>query len=400
MVAGRVTYLLSEYPTPNHVYLTREIAGLRALGWTVDVVSVRKPLLRAAWMAPPMVEEMASVRYALGDGVAGVLGRALGYCLTGGRGWRVLGGAVARGLRHRSVLRELWYAVELLSIARWLGTGHVHGHFIGQFAASLAVLCPGRWSITLHGPDEFRDVAVERLRTCLREAAMVRLINAFGKAQCEALAPERPRAALEVIRLGLPLASLPEPVRTYGGTRLLTVGRLAAVKAQQEAIRALAEVRRHGLDATLTIIGDGEAKGALQEHARREGVEGLVEFRGWVSSDAVFEAMRTADIFLLPSLAEGIPLVLMEAMWQGCSCIATPVGGVPELIDHGVNGFLVPVGDPRALASAVLTVCGDPELPPRLHAAAQQRLRERFDLGHNVRQLSAAFVQMGAGLES
>ena len=89
MVAGRVTYLLSEYPTPNHVYLTREIAGLRALGWTVDVVSVRKPERRADWMAPAMVEEMASVRYVLGDGVAGVLGRALGYCLTGGRGWRV-----------------------------------------------------------------------------------------------------------------------------------------------------------------------------------------------------------------------------------------------------------------------------------------------------------------------
>jgi len=225
---------------------------------------------------------------------------------------------------------------------------------------------------------------------------MVRLISAFGKAQCEALAPVRPRAALEVIRLGLPLASLPEPARSYGGTRLLTVGRLAAVKAQQEAIRALAEVRRHGLDATLTIIGDGEAKEPLQELARREGVEGVVDFRGWVSSDAVFEAMRTADIFLLPSLAEGIPLVLMEAMWQGCTCIATPVGGVPELIEHGVNGFLVPVGDARALASAVLTVCGDSDLPPRLHAAARQRLRDRFDLDRNLPALSEVFRRLGA----
>lgn len=157
------------------------------------------------------------------------------------------------------------------------------------------------------------------------------------------------------------------------GTVIATLGRLTSVKGQVDLVEAFAGVRSRGHDAFLALIGEGEERPSLETRARELGVADRVFLPGWRRDIAT--ALKAVDVFALPSHNEGMGKALVEAMYAGLPCVATRVGGVPELISHGENGLLVRPGQPQELAAALVELVADPERRRRLGAAARERAR-------------------------
>jgi len=251
----------------------------------------------------------------------------------------------------------------------------VHAHV---FEAAPPALALGRLDrapvvVTEHYTGFQRGLVTGYDRTLARlsfeHADLVAPVSAELAGRLRALAP---RAAFEIVPNVVDTAEFapaPAPVAARGGARLLNVAALAEKKGHRYLLEALAELP----DATLEIVGDGELRGELERRARALGVDDRVRFLGERPKHEVAELMRAADAFVLPSLAENLPVVLIEAQASGLPAVATDVGGVSELVDEAA-GALVSPADPAALAGAIRAT-----LARRLDSAAlAARARERY----------------------
>lgn len=161
-----------------------------------------------------------------------------------------------------------------------------------------------------------------------------------------------------------------------GKTVLLYVGRLAAQKALPDLLAALTSALAARPDLHLLLLGQGEERAALEGRVRELGLAAHVSFTGNV--DSVQRYLDASDLFVLPSLAEGISNALLEAMAAGLACVATTVGGTPEVLDHGACGVLVPPAQPELLSAAIVRLTDDPAERARLGAAARQRIAQAY----------------------
>ena len=152
-----------------------------------------------------------------------------------------------------------------------------------------------------------------------------------------------------------------------------------------------------GREMTLSLVGDGPDRPALERHVARLGLTGKVIFEGWCNQDRVKTLYQGSDIFVLASFAEGIPVVLMEAMAMEIPCIATRITGVPELIADGIEGLLITPSDPAELAAAIARMIDSPELRAGIAKASRDKIVSRFHLSANVTALSAIFERRLAG---
>jgi glycosyltransferase involved in cell wall biosynthesis len=186
-----------------------------------------------------------------------------------------------------------------------------------------------------------------------------------------------------VVRCGVEPDRLPAPSRRPPAPgeplELLTVGRLSPEKGHRGLLQAFAEVVRAGARCRLVVIGGGPEEGALREAAARLGLAGRVELRGAQPEAAVLEAMARAHVFVMSSLMEGLPVVLMEAMALELPVIAPALTGIPELVVDGETGLSYPVGDWGALARGIEALAAAPELRARLGAAGRARVLREFD---------------------
>jgi glycosyltransferase involved in cell wall biosynthesis len=404
-----VAYLVSRYPAVSHTFILREVQGLRALGLRVDVASVNPPDRPTERMTE---DERAEAEHTYGlkqHGVAGALA-ALGWA------------AATRPLPLLRTLREalgfgrglkrvyaLAYAVEATMVARWMqqrGLQHLHVHFGNEAAAvgALAKTLTGAGlSLTIHGPDEFDDVPGQRLRHKVEAADRVVCISQSARSQLMRLTAPAHWAKLQLCRLGVDLSRFrpPSNAREPGPVRLLSVGRLAPAKGQLLLVHACAELRRQGMVFELTLVGDGPDRARLEEAVRRHGLQPFVHFTGALNQAEVKRELARADVFVLPSLAEGIPVVLMEAMASGLPCVTCPVNGIPELVEHGQSGLLATPGCSESLAVQLARLIDDPSLRYRLAVAGRAKVQQAFDGGRNVARLAAilrALPQVGSDI--
>ena len=179
-----------------------------------------------------------------------------------------------------------------------------------------------------------------------------------------------PASAVPVVGNGIDLDAFRGPQRRGlrgAGARLLCVARLAPAKNHALLLRTVARLRESGRDVSLTLVGDGPLRGALEERARELGISERVRFAGRRTDTAAF--YRDCDLFVLLSDYEGMPMSIIEAMASGLPVVATRAGGVAELVDDGVNGALVEA-DAAAAAGAIAAICDDPALYARLSAGA------------------------------
>lgn len=257
---------------------------------------------------------------------------------------------------------------------------HVHGHFTVNVVTRLAGRLAGARVLShIHIENAFRPGRGRRAQVAVDNATarLCFVIVAVSDATREALLRQGyPAQRLVTVRNGIDAAPIAPPTRLANGPLVLEVARLADVKGQQTLIAAVAE-----LDVAAVLVGrDLERGGAYEEELRAEaqrlGVADRVVFAGY--RDDVPALLAGCDVFCLPSHAEGLPMVVLEAMMQACPVVATAVGGTAELVVDGKTGVLVPSGDVRALADALSTLLGDPERARRLGDAGRVRVLAEF----------------------
>jgi glycosyltransferase involved in cell wall biosynthesis len=398
---ANLSYLISRYPSISHTFILREIRELRRLGFRIHVASINDPDRHVEKLTAEECEEARSTLYVKSAGLAGAL-RAHGaaaFCNPVGyfRGIRLalrLGGTDVR-----KVIRACLYFVEAVIVGQWmksLDSRHLHVHFATP-AATVGLIVKQMFnvtlSITVHGPDEFYDVPGYLLLEKISAATLLCAIGCFARSQLMKIADSSLWEKIHVTPLGVD-AELFKPRPRIGGIRpfeVICVGRLVPAKGQQVLLAAIAKLTSQGREVRLRLVGEGPDRRSLHQAARQYGIERRVVFEGAVDQDRIQDLYGTADIFALASFAEGIPVVLMEAMSMELPCVSTWVNGIPELIRDSIEGLLVPPADVDALASAIARLMDDENLRGRLGAAGRRRVIDKFDLRKNVAHLAEVF---------
>jgi glycosyltransferase involved in cell wall biosynthesis len=281
------------------------------------------------------------------------------------------------------------------------GATHLHNHFAGP-SASVAVLAADladlRFSFTLHGPADLLAPDRWRLAEKAARASFVACISDFARSQLMLHSDPDHWDRYKIIHCGVVPARYDTPRAQPEGdapTHLVFVGRLAAVKGLRVLMDAFSTARQTNPNLKLTIVGDGPDRAWLETAARPYGHD--VHLTGFLSQSDVAQVLATADIFVLPSFAEGVPVVLMEAMASRMPVIATQVAGVPELVAHGVSGLLIPPGNAHALADAIATLATDPDRRVTMGVAGRARVTESFDIEIEARRLGTLFASVDQG---
>jgi colanic acid/amylovoran biosynthesis glycosyltransferase len=395
-----LAYLVSQYPAVSHTFILREIQGLRRLGLAIQTASVKPPAASANGFTEAEAEEAAATFYVKTRGLGRVFGdHAACFLRRPHRYLAGLGSALhLAGPDLKALAYQLVYFAEAVVIGEWMhrtGARHLHVHFANAActAALLARKTHGiSYSITVHGPDEFYDSRLYHVREKIEGAAFLCCISHFCRSQAMKESALVQWEKMEVCPLGVDPAIF-TPTSAPGGAvlQVLCIGTLLPRKGQGILLEAAAKVRAGGRALRVDFVGDGPDRPALESAAARLGISDSVTFHGSLNQDRVRECLKRADVFVLPSFAEGVPVSLMEAMAMEIPCISTSVAGIPELIESGVQGILVPPADPDLLARAIERLLDDSELRQRLGRAGRRKIVESYNLSVNVKRLAGIF---------
>ena len=388
----KIAYLLSQYPAVNHVFMLREVRFLRQLGIEIQVASIRNPDRDPGLMTAAEQEEARSTYYVKSSGLFGLVLAHLHTLVS--RPARYLRG-LAGALRNEA-LSGLFYFIEAVAVGYWMrrhDLSHVHTHYASAVGVLVGRIFPVTLSIAFHGPAEFEDPAGSRLAEKVHACLFCCAISQYGVSQLMYACgyPEWPK--LELTALGVdPDAFPPRPFRAKPSPfQIICVGRLAAVKGQHVLIAAMVALVQEGRQIRLRFAGDGPDRVALCQDAENRGLAGCVSFEGNVNQDRLLDLYRESDALVLSSFAEGLPVVLMEAMAMEIPCVAPWVNGIPEIVTHASDGLLVPPGDAEALARAIGGLMDDAELRRTLGQNARLKIQEKFDLRRNTEHLADVF---------
>lgn len=395
----RVAYLINQYPNISHSFIRREIQALERLGLKIDRIAIR------GWGDRKADEldaaERLLTRYVLKDGSKALLvscfrvliRRPVRLLVALRRAWTMSRRA------ERPLLVHLIYLAEACRIVQWLerdGVDHLHAHF-GTNSAEVALLAHELggppWSFTVHGPEEFDKAPLIHMPEKLRRCAFVVPVSSYGRSQLFRMLDRDSWHKVHVVHCGLEasfFASQPPPPVT--ARRLVCVGRLCEQKGQLLLLEAAWRLMKRGVEFELVIVGDGEMRSDVDAFIARHGLQERVKVTGWLFNEAVVEQIREARALVLPSFAEGLPVVLMEAMALGRPVITTFVAGIPELVESGTNGWLVPAGDVEALADAMQDCLETSfEKLAAMGAAARERVAARHDVECEAARLAQLF---------
>jgi glycosyltransferase involved in cell wall biosynthesis len=255
------------------------------------------------------------------------------------------------------------------------------------------------FSITVHGPDEFYDADGQYLTEKVAAADFICCISFFCRSQLMKFSPYAQWEKLIVARLGVDTGNfVPAPRRPIGeGCSILSVGRLVPAKGQHQLVDAVGRLAAQGKKVRLHLVGAGPDEASLRAQAARLADPSVVVFEGAVNHDRIRALYEAADVFCIPSFAEGIPIVLMEAMAMELPCVTTHITGIPELIRTGVDGLLVAPSDLDGLTDALATLIDDAGLRERLGKSGRARVLEQYDLGRNIPRLAEIFAERVRG---
>lgn len=392
----RIAYLINQYPKISHSFIRREILALERCGLYVVRIAMRGWECQIADEAD--ILERQRTRYVLRDGAVPLLLALFRMLATRPvRFWRALRLA-CRMSRHadRPLPVHLVYLAEACRIVPWLReecADHVHAHF-GTNSAEVAMLVNAlggpAWSFTVHGPEEFDNPRFIGLTEKIKRANFVVAVSSFGRSQLYRLVDRALWPKIHVVHCGLDKSFMTELDAPPVGGRLVCVGRLCAQKGQLLLVEAAQRLAEAGTDFELVLAGDGELRADIEALIARYMLQDRIRITGWISGDQVRDEILAARALVLPSFAEGLPVVLMEAMALSRPVVSTYVAGIPELVMPGVHGWLVPAGDVEALADAMRACLDAPaEVLARMGEGARRRAVERHDATKEAAKLVA-----------
>lgn len=399
--APGLAYLVSRYPAFSHTFILNEVLRLKRLGFRIAVASINDADRTPDAFTAEEASEARQTYYIKRDGPKGAV-VAIGSALLR-RPARVLKGLVFAlrlgGADLGKIGFGLFYFIEALMVGRWMRRErihHLHVHFATP-AATVGLICkqifPIGFSFMVHGPDEFYDVPGYRLAEKIAGADFVLAIGAYARSQLMKLSPPESWRKFDICPLGVdPARFQPVAFREQPDPpEVICVGRLVPAKGQHILIAAIARLRDAGTRVRLRLVGDGPDRASLERQVSALDLGERVIFEGAVNLDRVQLLYRGADIFALASFAEGIPIVLMEAMAMEIPCVTTAITGIPELIRDGIDGMLVAPSDETALAAAIGTLASDAKLRRQLGQAGRARVIDTYNLDRNTERLAATF---------
>jgi colanic acid/amylovoran biosynthesis glycosyltransferase len=401
----RLAYLCNLYPAVSHSFIRREIEGVESAGHEVHRFSLRPQhgdLRDEADLA-----EVSRTETVLAQGVLALLASALWLLAIRpaksasamAAAWRLTSPGVRSKLRHAGYWLEAAWLVRRI---KRLDIEHLHAHF-GTNPAAVAVIVHAwggpPFSLTVHGSEEFDSPVELALRAKIEAATFVAAISSYTRSQLMRWSQPRDWGKLEVIRCGLDggfLEAAAEPV-PKNSIEFVCVARLSTAKGLPLLMAACDRLRSTGEQFSMTIVGDGELRGELETEIRRRQLQDIVSLVGVRSSAEVREHLVRSRAFVLPSFAEGLPVVIMEALALSRAVITTAVGGIPELVDREC-GWLIPAGSEDALVEAMTAALhASPEELSRKGAVGSERVRRMHDARRNAALTADAIARSGGG---
>jgi colanic acid/amylovoran biosynthesis glycosyltransferase len=396
-----LAYLTNRYARASDTFIRGEVEHLRALGHEVHTFSIRRPAADEV-VGEEVRREYDQTDYILAGGLAGLL---LAVIRLGWRRPRRLLTAVqlAWQLGWPGMKGRIWpqaYLAEACYLAtrlEALGIEHLHNH-IGEGCASVALLASELsgvpFSLTIHGPGEFDQPTLLALGEKVRRSAFTAAISHYGRSQLYRWCHWEDWSKIKVVRCGvdewfLSAARVPIPE----SPRLVSVGRLSEQKGPLLLVEAAGRLAADGIDFELNLVGDGPLRGPIEARIRELGLQNQVHLLGWRDTEGVRKELLRSRAMVLPSFAEGLPVVLMEALALGRPAISTYVAGIPELVVPGVSGWLVPAGSVEALAEAMRTALSTPlDDMEHLGQAGAEAVATRHNRRANVERLANLFA--------
>lgn len=399
-----IAYLVNQYPKISHSFIRREILALERQGYKVQRLAMRgwKDELRDE----EDVRERAVTRYVLQDGAVAMAMDVVRMAVKRPvRFAKALALACKIGLRaDRPLPLHLIYLAEACRIVPWMaahGARHLHAHF-GTNSTEVAMLASmlggPAYSFTVHGPEEFDKPELLWLGEKIRRSAFVVAVSSFGRSQLFRWAAYADWAKVQVVHCGIDPGFHAVPPRpSPAAPRLVCVGRLCEQKGQMLLVRAVQAVVAKGIPIHLVLAGDGEMRGEIETLIAANNLGSHISITGWINGDQVREEMLSARAMVLPSFAEGLPVVVMEAMALRRPVLTTYIAGIPELVRHGETGWLFPAGDVDALAAALeACLAAPPEQLEAMGEAGHQRVLARHAVDTEAAKLAQLMRETGA----
>jgi glycosyltransferase involved in cell wall biosynthesis len=395
----RIAYLVNQYPKVSHSFIRREILCLEkqgveviryaVRGWDSEVVDAQdieeknktKYLLRKGWLSLLPYVLPAFVKAPIRFLIAGT--KALQLGISG----------------EKSLPYYLIYFLEALVLRRWISNAqctHLHVHF-GTNSAQVAMLVQllGKipYSFTVHGPEEFDIPRSIHLREKAQYAKNVIAISSFGRSQLYRHIDYRDWPKVKVVRCGLEKSFYEiETGKVPDTNKLVCVGRLCEQKGQLLLVEAVKQLVSEQVPVHLVLAGDGEMRDEIELLIEKNNLSDFIDITGWISSDQVRDEILSSRALVLPSFAEGLPVVIMEAMVLRRPVLTTFIAGIPELVVDKENGWLFPAGSVNDLSGAIKDCLKTPvERLISMGDSGHERVLQRHDIEIEVRKLIEYF---------
>ena len=386
----RIAYLTNQYPATSHTFIRREIVALEERGHVISRYTIREASTKLN--DPADLDELEKTDHVLGIGPLAMLCMAAAEIVSKPiRFWNAVRCSGQFLACNRSALRQIAYLVEALVVSRWCRRDrieHLHVHF-GSNPATVgtlvSVLTGIPFSLTVHGPDEFDNPIAHGLALKVAKASFAVAISSFGRSQLMRWTDQRHWNKIEVVHCGLDRAYTAEPgTLATDSRRLLCVARLAEQKGHMILLRAAKKLRSEGVAFDLQLIGDGPLRPLVEQTIQRFGLGQCVRVVGWLPQAQVQSEIRSSRATVLPSFAEGLPVVLMESLALRKPVISTFIAGIPELVEPA-NGWLVPAGDVEMLCAAMrAALAADPAALEAMGEQGRRRVLARHDIAHSA----------------
>jgi glycosyltransferase involved in cell wall biosynthesis len=362
-----IAFMTGAYARASDPYLRDEVAHLRALGHTVHTFSVKR--LKEGAPSPEVAREQSQTTYLLEAGLPRLF---LSFLKESLRSPATMFGAIklAMNIGWPGLKGRLWplaYLLEASHLAPLLrdrNVDHLHNHH-GENPAAVAMLASLLtgipYSLTIHGSAEWDRPMELHLDEKVSRAQFVCAISSFTRSQIFRWTRAKDWPKVHVVRCGVGEGFLNAPLTPPTGRTLVNVGRLCEQKGQLLLLEAAGQLAADNVDFQLVFIGDGELRDQLERRIDELNLRSRVRFMGYKDSAAVRQQILDSRAMVMSSFAEALPVVLMEALAVGRPVISTAVAGIPELVEPGVTGWLVPPGSVDHLARAMRAALDTPD---------------------------------------